>query len=90
MSERNLTEDEALARAVERLERNDKISAHGDGGGMKNDLTVSIRGMKRLNRSLVEEIRSLGYKLDSVGSGHPTKHDFDVLVTFEWVGDTDN
>jgi len=70
--------------------QSDGITAHTDGGGMYNDLTVAMDELERFNGELLDELRELGYKPSGVHTGHVVEHDFTGLICFKEVDDNES
>lgn len=58
------------------------VNAHTDGGGMDNDLTVQLYGIVDLPNEVVEQVKSCGFELRSVGSNDTSELEWDALITF--------
>lgn len=71
--------DEALAI----LNSKDGIEAHTNGGGINNDLTVTLGRLQRLTGETIDDVRDCGFSVHSFDTGHPTHHDFTALVLFK-------
>jgi len=61
------------------------LTAHTDGGGMKNDITVEMDRLSRLSTEHIDQIQEMGYRVSSVGTGGDPDLGFHGVVTFEKV-----